>query len=207
MLGTQTPQRAAQFHPTKRKLVETVSRMLDGQQPYDVLIDTVLRESGVSKGSLYHHFEDFPDLVEQTLVLRFSDGVDETTHMMREALETSLTADEFWIRMNNLIAFAQDPARAPRRAERARVVGMAGGNERFAALLAAEQDRLTTEITDVVAAAQQRGWVREGLSPQAVALFIQAYTLGRALDDVANTKVEPREWADLIGVVSATLKS
>lgn len=200
------PEHVEHYHPTKRKLIETVSTMLDGQQPLDVLIENVLRESGVSKGSLYHHFEDFPDLVEQTLVLRFTDGVDETIHMMREALTTSDDAEDFWRHMENLVAFAQAPERASRRAERARVVGMAGGNERFARRLGAEQDRLTSEIAEVVSTAQQRGWARRELSAQAIALFIQAYTLGRALDDVAQKKVQAAEWGSLIHFVNASLR-
>ena len=207
MVDAKSPETVASMHPTKRRLIETVSVMLDGQQPYDVLIDSVLRESGVSKGSLYHHFEDFPDLVEQTLVLRFSDGVDETIRMMRAALDQSQSADDFWRRMHDLVLFSQDPARAPRRAERARVIGMAGGNERFARLLGREQDRLTGEITEVVSVAQRNGWVRTELSPHAIALFIQAYTLGRALDDVAEQKVNAGEWASLIELVTASFKN
>lgn len=206
-MGAQASDSVATMHPTKRRLIETVSVMLDGHQPYDVLIDGVLRESGVSKGSLYHHFDDFPDLVEQTLVLRFSDGVDETIRMMRAALDQSQSADDFWKRMHDLVWFSQDPKRAPRRAERARVIGMANGNERFAKVLAREQDRLTGEITEVVSTAQRNGWVREGLSPHAIALFIQAYTLGRALDDVAEQKVNAEDWASLIEFVTDSFKN
>jgi len=194
------------LHPTQVRLIETVSDMLDSSTPYDILIEKVLAESGVSRGSLYYHFGDFPALVEQTLIIRFSQGVDETTRRMREAVDAASSAEDFWDRMRALNEFAQNPEFAPRRAERARVLGMAGGNERFADLLAIEQDRLNTEMTEVIAEAQSKGWVRTEVSPHAVALFLQAYTLGRALDDVADEKVQPADWSALIMLVTSALR-
>ena len=38
-------------HPTAQKLIETVSSMLDGENPNDILVDEVLKISGVSRGS------------------------------------------------------------------------------------------------------------------------------------------------------------
>lgn len=194
------------LHPTQVRLIETVSDMLDSSTPYDILIEKVLAESGVSRGSLYYHFGDFPALVEQTLIIRFSQGVDETTRRMREAVDAASSAEDFWDRMRALNEFAQNPEFAPRRAERARVLGMAGGNERFADLLAIEQDRLNTEMTEVIVEAQSKGWVRAEVSPHAVALFLQAYTLGRALDDVADEKVQPADWSALIMLVTSALR-
>lgn len=194
------------LHPTQVRLIETVSDMLDSSTPYDILIEKVLAESGVSRGSLYYHFGDFPALVEQTLIIRFSQGVDETTRRMREAVDAASSAEDFWDRMRALNEFAQNPEFAPRRAERARVLGMAGGNERFADLLAIEQDRLNIEMTEVIAEAQSKGWVRTEVSPHAVALFLQAYTLGRALDDVADEKVQPADWSALIMLVTSALR-
>jgi AcrR family transcriptional regulator len=197
----------ATLHPTQVRLIETVSLMLDGTSPYEVLIESVLRESGVSRGSLYYHFGDFQALIERTLIIRFSRGVDETIEMMQHIASTSKSQDEFWTRMHEVTMYSQSAELAPRRAERARVIGMAGSNDRFRKLLAAEQDRLTGEIIEIIQAVQQHGWVRQEASPHAVALFIQAYTLGRALDDVSDNKVNPEEWASLIRLVTSTLKN
>lgn len=197
----------ATLHPTQVRLIDTVSLMLDGTSPYEVLIESVLRESGVSRGSLYYHFGDFQALIERTLIIRFSRGVDETIEMMQHIASTSKSQDEFWTRMHEVTMYSQSAELAPRRAERARVIGMAGSNDRFRKLLAAEQDRLTGEIIEIIQAVQQQGWVRQEASPHAVALFIQAYTLGRALDDVSDNKVNPEEWASLIRLVTSTLKN
>lgn len=195
------------LHPTQVRLIDTVSTMLDGENPYNVLIENVLRESGVSRGSLYYHFGDFQALVEHTLVIRFSRGVDETISMIRAAADQANSQEDFWGRMYDLTLYSQSPGLAPRRAERARVIGMAQSNERFRVLLAEEQDRLNTDFASIIQEVQAKGWARQSLSPHAIALFLQAYTLGRSLDDLAKTKVDPREWADLITLVTSTLHS
>ena len=60
------------FHPTKRLLVETAVKMLDSKSPAEILAEEVLETSGVSKGSMYHHFEDLQELVEVAQVYRYS---------------------------------------------------------------------------------------------------------------------------------------
>ena len=60
------------MHPTKAVLVRTVVQLLDTQLPTEIHADDVLEISGISKGSLYHHFEDLGELVETAQVLRYS---------------------------------------------------------------------------------------------------------------------------------------
>ena len=64
------------FHPTKRLLVETVVAMLETKKPNEILAEEVLESSGVSKGSMYHHFEDLQELVETAQLMRYSKWID-----------------------------------------------------------------------------------------------------------------------------------
>lgn len=179
--------------------------MLDGSTPQHILVEDVLSASGVARGSLYHHFGDFPALIEATLVRRFIVGVDYSNAIITDISATSATATEFFARMYEMSDDAQHPNRAHRRAERARELGMAHSNERFRALLSVEQERLTNTLVDAVEVAKEKGWVRNDLDSRAIAVFLQAYTLGRAVDDVAITKVDPEAWNTLIRAVTAPL--
>jgi AcrR family transcriptional regulator len=190
---------------TKDRLINTVSEMLDGSTPQHILVEEVLAASGVARGSLYHHFGDFPALIEATLVRRFIVGVDYSNAIITDITATSSTATEFFARMYEMSEDAQHPNRAHRRAERARELGMAHSNERFRALLSVEQERLTNTLVDAVEIAKEKGWIRKDLDSRAIAVFLQAYTLGRAVDDVAVTKVEPEAWNTLIRAVTAPL--
>ena len=193
------------MHPTKARLIETTSQMLDGADPQHIRIDDVLATSGVAKGSLYHHFEDFPELLEVTLVFRFGRSVDSTTAIMNDYALASTTKDEFWERMHEVTLLTQNPQLAHRRAERARTIGMAGSSDRLRASLAVEQERLTASIVDLIRAAQSKSWVNPSVDPLALALFIQAYTLGRAVDDVALTHIDSEVWNGFIRMVTQPL--
>ena len=58
------------LHPTKRALITTVLEQLKTLKPSEITSESVLDKSGISKGSLYHHFEDFDDLIETAQVIR-----------------------------------------------------------------------------------------------------------------------------------------
>ena len=64
------------LHPTKRALVQTVLDQLKTKKPSDLTSELILETSGISKGSLYHHFEDFDDLIETAQVFRYAAYVD-----------------------------------------------------------------------------------------------------------------------------------
>jgi len=49
-----------QPHPTKVALIEVVKEMIAEFGADGFTVEMVLAESGISRGSLYHHFEDFP---------------------------------------------------------------------------------------------------------------------------------------------------
>jgi AcrR family transcriptional regulator len=162
------------------------------------LVDEVLRVSGVSRGSLYHHFGDFPGLINATLLHRFSVNVKADAEAMMAVAESASSKEDYWERIRLLSAMTQVPERAPIRAERARIISMASSDATFGKALSVEQDRLTTAMADSIALAQKNGWVNPHLSAHAIAVFLQAYSLGRSVDDISNAKVANSDWISLI---------
>ena len=55
-------------HPTKSHLIKTVREMLMKQSLPTITIGKVLEQAAATKGSLYYHFVDFPDLLEQAVL-------------------------------------------------------------------------------------------------------------------------------------------
>jgi hypothetical protein len=88
------------------------------------------------------------------------------------------------------------------RLERARALANAEGNLRFQKALATETDRLTSLLEDLCREVIEKGWFRKDLNPRALAVFIQAYTLGKLVDDFSPNRVSEDEWNALIdGIV------
>lgn len=181
-------------HPTAEKLVQTVSDMLDSENPHDILVDEVLRVSGVQRGSLYHFFGDFPSLVRATLLHRFSQNVSADGAAMLQVAESASSKEDYWNKIRALSALTQVPERAATRAERARLVSLVSSDADFAASLALEQQRVTDTMAKAISTAQDKGWVDPQLSPHAIAVFLQAYSLGRTVDDVSASHIDNAQW-------------
>ncbi len=197
---------ARTIHPTKEKLIATMVSLMDENALSNIQVDDVLRESNISKGSLYHHFENFDELVEAALIQRFAYGVDISIELVSGAVNGALTAEEFVAKIIEVTTITQGRERSKFRLERARVIGLSVNSPRLLQHLEAEQDRLTAAMADVVREAQEKGWVSKTYDAQTIAVFMQAYTLGRVIDDVAssNQHVDSEDWNN---VVNAAVKS
>ena len=186
------------MHPTRERLLLTTVELMDTENPEKVGVEMVLEKSGISKGSLYHHFEDFPSLLEAALVYRFHRVVDSSIALIANTVATATTREEFFADMAKVTAITHSREMTAIRFERARALGHAGTSERFREALGVEQKRLTLAFTDLVREAQNQGWVTGDIDPMAAAVFIQAYTIGKLIDEVTAEPVDEQEWLKLI---------
>ncbi len=192
----------ATMHPTKALLVETVVELLENTKPADIQADKVLEISGISKGSLYHHFEDLGELVEAAQVARYSKWISISVDVMTNILPKAKNLDELRASLAAVTKATQRHDLAKYRLERARALADAEGNPRFQKAMALETDRLTSLLEDLCREVIEKGWFRKDLNPRALAVFIQAYTLGKLVDDFSPNKVSEDDWNDLInGIV------
>ena len=70
-------------------MLETAVSLIDEFGPIGFTVDALLDRSGISKGSLYHHFVDFSDVIEQAQVIRFSRYIDEDIKALFEMLSST----------------------------------------------------------------------------------------------------------------------
>ena len=190
-----------EHHPTKEHLISTVCGLLDSQALHEVTVGQVLQVSGISKGSLYHHFEDFSHLLEVSLVRGFTTSVDQSIAVISAVVRQSANRDEFYRGLVKVTEATQAPSLRLTRFKRARIVVLTDGNERLGKIMALEQQRLTDALTDLVAESQRKGWINPKLDARASAVLIQAYTLGKIVDDVAPNPMDHQKWNDLITTI------
>ena len=186
------------LHPTKRALVQTVLDELKTKKALDLTSELILEKSGISKGSLYHHFEDFDDLIETAQVFRYAAYVDQSIHLLTKVFQISKNRDEMVAELKKVTRFTQSPDLMPQRMDRATSISLANANPRMMKKMHAQQDRLNEAIIDIFREARDRGWINKEIDLHAGAIFIQAYTLGVIINDVSGTKVNANAWEELI---------
>ena len=166
----------------------------------DMKIDDILAKTGISRGSLYYHFGDRQGLVDAANLELYARRTRADVVALTGLIDRASTPDELLEAARALTEQTQSPARRDNRIERARLVGQIGCG-RFAGRLEAVQHALNAAFAEAIARAQAKGLITPDHDPLALAVFIQAYTLGRVLGDLDTEPVDPAAWNALIGDV------
>ena len=186
------------IHPTKARLIETAAQLLETQLPGAIQVDEILDKSGISKGSLYHHFEDLGELLEAAQVTRYAAWVDRSIGLIVPVLSGAKNRDDIIEGLKKATLYTQSADYKSTRFARARTLANSENSERFRKALGLEQERLTTALEDLVSEAKNKGLFRADLDSRIVAVFIQSYTLGKIVDDVVPTPMSQEKWDDFI---------
>lgn len=180
-------------HSTATRLLECTVELLETEPMEHLSVAMVLERSGVSHGSLYHHYEDFPDLVEQALVHRCMRRLSEGNVAIKNLLAAA-DAAEFRAGAEALFREFIKVDRRRNRMDQVEVLGSLQGRPRLAERIAEAQRELNDERTAVFAEAQRRGFLRADLDPAALTGFLQGMVMCRVIDDVTDHHVPSDSW-------------
>jgi AcrR family transcriptional regulator len=186
------------FHPTKRLLVDTVAKLLESKSQNEISAEEVLEASGVSRGSMYHHFKDFPELIETAQISRYTKWIDSSIDFLTLHVATARTQKDLRKSLRILTELTQSDDRKGARAERAQALSACMQNPRMEEQMGKETQRLTEAIADVTNEVKNKGLFREDVDSRTLATFIQAYSLGKIVNDYNPTGVSEEEWVEFI---------
>ena len=192
--------RQTRAEATVAALLDAAVARLESGGDAAVRIDDILAETGVSRGSLYHHFGGRQGLVDAADLELYARRARADAAALTRLIDRASTPDELLEAARALTEQTQSPARRGNRIERARLVGQIGCG-RFAARLEAVQHALNAAFAEAIARAQAKGLIDPDHDPLALAVFIQAYTLGRVLGDLDTEPLDPAAWNALIAAV------
>lgn len=185
-------------HPTHAKLLNSAIVLMQIHDPEEISTEMVLKHSRVSRGSLYYHFRDLADLLETALVRSFSKVVDDNIAFMGELIRGCANDTDFY---HATLAFndsVHNDDRREARLSRIRLFGLAARNPRMLEKLEQEQTRLTKGYVALFETAQERGWMARDFDPLAAAVLVQAYTIGKVVDDISTERVDLDQWKSLL---------
>jgi AcrR family transcriptional regulator len=188
-------------HETRARILNTAVELLEELPEREITASEILRRTGIARGSLYHFWKTIGDLIEEAYVVRYSRYVSNSSAVISELIEKSKSKEEFIAGLNAITVLTQAPERKSNRFTRARILALAEKNESFRKRLGEVQQSLTDQFTEQVKLSQDRGWLNKDFDPRAVAVLIQAYTLGKIVDDVVDSPMDPEAWNSLIRLI------
>jgi AcrR family transcriptional regulator len=180
------------------RALNVVGEILDEGGEASLRLADVSRRSGVSIGSLYHHFESREGLIRAARERQFIESIPTDADDVANLLATARTPEEFVKRLEGILRASETPERAANRLHRVELIGAAVARPELLEAISATQTMVLDVGESLGTAFNERGWLREGIEPRALSLFVQAVTLGRVLGDLDQRGVDMDAWVRLV---------
>lgn len=178
--------------------------LLETHAVNEVTLEQVLEKSSISVGSLYHHFKDFSELMDFALVEKYTQFTKVNVEGMAHVLEISKNAKDYHDKILKLLEFTHSASNSDLRKMRAYILSQATIRPDLGVLIREVQSDLTHKLGEIIGQAQKRGWIQPVIKPVILATFIQAYGIGRIVDDLANPQMDNDEWIAFLQHVIGT---
>jgi hypothetical protein len=123
-------------------------------------------------------------------------------YVIEKIIASSTTKEEFFVALDRLTATTQARENESIRFMRARMLARSERSTSFRSSLGDLQEQLTDSLTLAFAQAQEKGFLNKSFEARTGAVFIQAYTLGRIVDDITTTHMNDADWEKLIGRIA-----
>jgi AcrR family transcriptional regulator len=182
---------------TAAKLIEFASKELDRVGPAKFDIDSVLRESKVSKGSLYHHFGSKNGLLVAVETHQFTKYLTDQNTLLRNLVETCQSAGDFLTLITAVMKLSGSPEGYDLRKKRIQAIVMAQYDKKLAELVKTAQINDSNYLAETLQIAKDRGWLMPDVDVLATSYWIQGLFIGHIMLDITGISDLDDAWNDV----------
>ena len=169
---------------TVDRTLDVVITILDSDGEASLRLADVSERSGVSIGSIYHHFGSRDGLIAAARERQFRDSLTYRGQTDADTYLASKTPAEFIARFDEMLRMSEAADVAAGRRRRFELIGAAARRPQdlpgVVALEAAYLDA-GEQIGQVL---HERGWLADGVEPRAFALFLHSVSMARVVRDL-----------------------
>ncbi len=180
------------------KLLAATEQLALSSHPERIALTDVMEAADVARATVYHHFGDLEGLVGAATLRLYCRNMRDDLAAIEQVIEGATNVNEFADQMRLITGIATGEERRQYRLLRASCIDYARDRPVLAQQLADIQTSLTDDLAKAMAKAQRKVLIRKDLDPRALAVFIQAYSLGKLVDDVAGLHTSAGAWGYLI---------
>lgn len=188
--------------PRQTRAKETVAKLIaatesairDGGESA-VRIQEISEATGVSIGSIYHHFGDRDGLIRATYAHNYAAVIEADVPLVRGFLDSISTTVQLADRYEEMLAFVRAHAKNQSGLDRASIIGTTANRPKMREALAKVQHELNSQVAEVMEIAAQRGLLKSHLSPRAAGAVMLGLLLGRAVAELDSEPMDDDEWS------------
>ena len=186
---------------TTRRVLEVAIDELEVNGPAKFNLDRVLATSGVSRGSVYHHFGNRAGLIMAVELHRLQKNLQANDLALRDVLsKVSSPADAYTILELGLTLAASEQQKVIRQE---RFTSFAAAKHAPAIRLGLQelQKKAEREFSTTLRLARDMGFIDPVEPIEGTANFIQGFLLGRMVVDVLDSPEAEVQWREVAGIV------
>ena len=186
------------LHPTAQKLVDTVIEMLQTTSYNNIKSENVLVRSRITRGPLYHHFEDFDDLIQTAQIQLYKKFVLDVTSQLVNVLNSAEDLATVQNKLKEFINVRSEKIADNVLRQRIGIIHNAASHPALREKLFESQETLTQEWMKAYQICLDRGWADPTVDSRCVSILMQATFIGRVLDGMSNVQMDLEEWKKVL---------
>lgn len=149
-------------------------------------LETVLRESGVARGSLYHHFGSRHGLISHCEAELLKSSLKFSNEAMRSVIETSKNGEDLFDLIAGVVRANGSATLREQRGRRVRTLAATVEDEALKKMIAESQVKGSNFLVESFAIAKEKGLIAPRIPLDALVYLFQAMFLGRVLVDITD---------------------
>ena len=182
---------------TIEKLIEVTISELDRVGLAEIDIDSLLRKSKISKGSLYHHFGSKNGLLAAAEAQQFMKYLKREGETFRKLIEGCTTKQKFVDLVAAVMKITRLESNLDFRKKRVRAIAMSFNDEILAQVLKNAQIEVTEYLAGSFQIAKDRGWVKPDTDLMALSYWIQGVFIGHIMLDITERTEHEDAWSQV----------
>ena len=182
---------------TIEKLLEVTISELDCVGLAEIDLDSLLRKSKISKGSLYHHFGSKNGLLAAAEAQQFMKYLKREGENFRRLIEGCATKQKFVDLVAAVMKITRLEENLGFRKKRIRAIAMSFNDENLAQVLKNAQIEVTEYLAGSFQIAKDRGWVKPNTDLMALSYWIQGVFIGHIMLDITERTEHEDAWSQI----------
>ena len=171
----------------------------------DFNLENVLRESGVSRGSLYHHFGSRHGLISHCEAQLLKQSLKSENELIRLLVESGTSGEDLFSLLSSFIRAMGSETMTDQRGRRIRTLAASMEDPALRKMLSESQVKGSQFLVESYEMAQQKGFIQPVIDIETVVYLTQAMFLGRVLVDITENDVLSDSINEAIVLVLRTL--
>lgn len=192
--------------PTRRsrrdsriELIDATLAVINERGIDGVRIDEICEKVGVTKGSLYWHFQDREGLIREALLEQLRRMSEQHLSLLDQAIAESESREEYLARIASTFVNPFDPIEVEARWRRWELLTTTRRDPELAGVMSEIQRREQRFLVSLMEQARERGILRPDVDPRAMAAVLIALSLGsNNLSLLGDDAPTPESWTQLL---------